>query len=123
MKRNEELFRKVADHIEAQPEHYDQEMWWQHKECGTTACIAGWGISLTKQQSLDACAKRWDRMVQTWNGNPADVVRDEAAECFGLTDSDARLLFHASWAPHDGLSVPDALRKIGEGASIEDVSA
>lgn len=39
---NKELMLKIADHIEAHPEMYDQA-----ELCGTPCCIAGWAVRLS----------------------------------------------------------------------------
>lgn len=127
MERNAELFFAVADAIEREPHRYDQGDWFDHWEplsempppaCGTTACIAGWAIACGRHSgSLKAAATEWNEAVDQ------DYPEDEAAELLGLAPHDADRLFHSHWRPHDGLSVPDALRKVGEGAAVEDVSA
>ena len=107
MERNEQLFRDVADAIEREPRRYDQRFLDIPTDCGTAHCIAGWG-----------------RVLATWEHSGYEVHA-----LFGLTedeawgDYDRSGLFCSYWRPHDGLSVPDALREIGEGAAIEDVSA
>lgn len=108
MKRNEELFRKVADAIERNPDSYNQNAW-----CGTQACVAGWAVAIERCNGNIA----FERVMDAVND-----IHDAAAELLRLDYVDAADLFRASWEPHDGLSVPDALRKIGEGAHIADVS-
>jgi hypothetical protein len=114
--RNEQLFRDVADAIEAEPERYDQAEWERETECGTTRCIAGWAAWLGARVSF----------LQWQKGRHPEWVpffSDGVESLLGLTAEEGDDLFHTSWRPHDGLFVPDALRKIGEGAAIEDVSA
>jgi len=116
MKRNEELFRAVADQIEQHPESYNQRS--IVGNCGTTACIAGWALAIAHFDS---------RLDEVFDYHCATL--NEAVVVLGLTHKEAwgvdweGGLFGLGWRPHDGLSVPDALRKIGEGAAIEDVSA
>lgn len=47
---NKDLLLKVADAIEANPEHFDMENWFQDTACGTAACIGGWALHLHKQK-------------------------------------------------------------------------
>ena len=122
MSRNEELFRKVADAIEREPESYDQGWFFRDLGCGTTACIAGWAVALAKHQgNLSAACRSYPDAVNEWMLLEPESI--PATALLGLTTDDASYLFGQGWRPHDGLSVPDALRKIGEGAAIEDVSA
>lgn len=56
---NTELFRKVDDIIGADREKLDMGTWEDnHPSCGTTRCIAGWGIHLTIGGPL--YDERWD---------------------------------------------------------------
>jgi hypothetical protein len=41
------LLRKVLEHIEANPENWDQETWRGVTECGTAMCFAGWTCELS----------------------------------------------------------------------------
>lgn len=116
--RNEELFRQVAEAIETKPELYNQGGWYymDDDDCGTTCCIAGWAVAISQfnGNTLQAATKYY---------NSDDFnISVEAREALGLTAAEARDLFHGHWAPHEGLSVPDALRKISEGAEIADIS-
>ena len=119
MERNEELFRQVADAIEEHPESYDQTSYIAKTKCGTVACIAGWATTLVKFNGNALAAHEWHYDRDTG----VDELHDCASAALGLMDDEASELFNETWHPHDGLSVPDALRKIGEGAAIEDVSA
>ena len=118
MERNEQLFRDVADAIEQHPEQYDQGVIEGETACGTAYCIAGWAAFL--------------RLGHAWQVTQVycDLLGLDFREAWGYvkrTDTGGERvvpgLFSSEWRPHDGLSVPDALRKIGEGAAIEDVSA
>lgn len=119
--RNEELFLAVAAVIEEKPNRYRQDVWYARRDrCGTTACIAGWAAAIAiKNGDVNRARKAWDDPTSEDFFDPQDV----AGKALGLTDDEREKLFDGSWKPHDGLSVPDALRKIGEGAEIEDVSA
>ena len=45
---NAKLAYQVLDHIDAHPEQWDQETYYEVNECGTTACFAGWTVILSK---------------------------------------------------------------------------
>lgn len=115
--RNTDLFFAVAEAIEDDPRRYCQDSWYDRRRgCGTTACIAGWAAAIV------AKAGDLNRARRAWDDDPLFLASDIAQDALGLTDDEAYDLFNATWQPHDGLSVPDALRKIGEGAEIEDVT-
>lgn len=97
------LMNQVADHIEAFPERYDQEVYWITTECGTVGCIAGWADRLSGYD---------DPLVAPSN----------AEERLGLTLDEGSVLFDEAWRPAEGLTVPDALRKLAGGADLEDVT-
>jgi hypothetical protein len=44
---NAELAWRVLDHIDANPEQWDQGKWIGEAECGTVACFAGWTVLLS----------------------------------------------------------------------------
>lgn len=102
IERNVDLFRRVADRIERDPESYDQRTWVRIGECGTVACIGGHAL-------LEA-------------GGAADRTSSRGwAEChalvrtlLGLTDRES-ILFHAKWRPAPGMTVPVALRRLADG--------
>ena len=136
-KRNRDLFYRIADQIEKEPTSYDQGFWCvtqaeyieelrfevefgdatQEKldraldvpasECGTVACVAGWACFLTSGSTMV----------------PLDGWTRSARELLGLSSQEADLLFCDTWKPRPGLTVPEALRKLGDGASVEEVSA
>lgn len=51
---NIELLQRTLDHIEANPQEWDQRQWAArkskagHMECGTAFCFAGWAVQLAK---------------------------------------------------------------------------
>lgn len=168
---NQELFNKIADVIEMEPDAYyqgdwacfsDDSVYCQSAEeadakldklehlCGTEHCIAGWAIVLTaKEQGLLSVARAerygfvqysdgeinvspldWLRgLADRTAGVAAEVTMVECDEDFvragatllGLERKDAYYLFNGGWSPESGLSVPEALRKIGGGANVHDV--
>jgi hypothetical protein len=48
---------------------------------------------------------------------------DMGAAALGLTSDEGRVLFNQAWAPASGLTVPDALRRLADGASLLGVSS
>lgn len=112
-------------------------------ECGTAFCIAGWAVSLSATPEQVKEAKRIARDEYCL----IDVVRDDriyvnaqaffdvlceevtgagdavaaGAKLLGLGYDDADYLFNGCWRPQTGLSVPEALRKIGDGAGVREV--
>lgn len=137
MKRNAELFEKIAAQIEETPDSYDQSYWAQwimsdgerrmtldtcvemEQSCGTAFCIAGWAIQLTDGTE----ATQWDgwsgwRIVpreQRPNPDGKGMWRDRAAAILGLHEDEAETLFDGCWG--DDLcsvgEVAEALRRIG----------
>lgn len=94
--------------------------------CGTAFCISGWALHLSG----------WG---VNWNIEPGESIwwpewtdpsgerhypdfSAEGARALGLYRNEAAELFAASWQPREGLSVPDALRALADGASVEEVS-
>lgn len=98
---NSELFRKIADRIEKNPESYDQSSWSGKYGCG---CIL-WHAE----------------QIYGIDSETSDL--DESIKLFGLDRVDAGRLYHALWKPKHGLSVPEALRLISNGATVAEVSA
>jgi len=88
------------------------------EDCNTAFCIAGWGLLL-------------DQGVVDVRQQAGSIVR-RAAEAFGLEPDEAAELFEGDWSPKGarlGMSpvelaklAAEALRALGEGASIIDVS-
>lgn len=89
----------VADVIERHPDWYDQNTWE-----GRPCCIAGHALRLAR-------ADRYG------------VFTERAAAVLGLTTDQARVLFCASWQPPEGMTVPNALRLLAFGATINQVTA
>ena len=123
-KRNRELLERVAQRIEAFPEHYDQGLWMTDSEdrhldegddasCGTHACIAGWAVI----EAGEKIPAKWE---------------DVGAELLGLTHNEAKVLFDQDWKPrgHDeadtaemeGKRVGEALRRLAEGDSVRNIT-
>ena len=43
---NKKLLADTMNYILKHPEEHDQDVWYMHEECGTTACFAGWATIL-----------------------------------------------------------------------------
>lgn len=116
-----ERLRAVADIIESDPEHWNQETWTSvpgsvprrmaetyagqdSRECGTTSCIAGWGAIVTP-----ASAAPFNRFF-TWEGT--------GRAAFGLSAELADQLFYTVPAEHvlndvaDPAPMANALREL-----------
>ena len=116
---NSELFRKIADVIEAEPGCHDQRRFSSTCDddapfdaefvttetihtCGTKACIAGWAVHLTPKE---------DRPE-------SESIMECAAKLLGLSDSEADTLFDGDWSPREGVTIPQELRRIADQQSI-----
>ena len=128
--RNKELFYRIADHIEMHPELYDQVVWREQVPCGTVHCVAGTAVALEWSES----AWRHDpdddpelnpvmdfAVVDPATGHRVPVSR-AAQRLLGLSEAEAEVLFFSSWEPSDGLTVPQALRLIGNGSLVDEVT-
>lgn len=119
--RNAELLRKVADAIEANPDHYYQGSWCENdnteevdytdvpfvadpkNHCGTQACVAGWAVQLTPPEN-----------------RPDEIdIADAAQTLLGLTDDEAEMLFSGGCDPNIGM--PALLRALANGSDLEAV--
>lgn len=126
--RNKRLFYAIARRIERQPRRYKQSLWGEgtnaEHPCGTAHCIAGWAMSVC------GCKFRYDRWQDisealTPRGKPlmsGTGYSIYAARRLGLTDTERKIMFDGHWIPARGLSVPDALRRFADGASLRDVT-
>lgn len=126
-----DLFRVIADQLEAHPEKYDQGTWGvdDTKEisehdfftvaermavngCGTRGCIAGWAaaFNITAPQ-----------VAEPIRSGVYDISKI-AAELLELPQSQANELFDEHWKPRRDLTVSEALRKLANGATVDSVS-
>lgn len=115
MTRNRDLFRRIADTIEANPDLYDQTAYGSPTSCGTAHCIAGHAAAISGCQPND-----WG-MWSTVRAPGREELRDThdvAAELLGLNAEEADDLFNGSWEPPAGQTVAEAFRAIGDGARI-----
>ena len=93
---NVTLLRKVAAKILEEPKQFDMSWWFLAgrapgiiPNCGTAACIAGWGIAIDRKISHEMAR----RMAANHN------VSHEASKAFGLHDRQADCLFSVSRWP------------------------
>lgn len=124
---NEAMFGRIADQIEQHPDWYDQQDW-DLSQCGTVCCIGGWAIVLAATPDKHAAAR-----ADTAEGRPRSFlfylgrrmgfhsVYDAASQTLGLDEHEAAALFSADWRAADG-DVPAALRAIGRGTPVADVT-
>lgn len=99
---NAELFRAIADEIERRPGRYVQ------KDC--ELCIFAKAIEILAEPELDFIGSAF---------KPAPSVAGK----MGISNPDAYVLCASNWKPRPGLTVPEALRLIADGASVGEVSA
>lgn len=77
---NTALLQRTLETIEANLDRWDQRAWVSQNQCGTTYCLAGWAVVLVHGHEFTAA---YD-----------DMVPRVAREALGLTDIEARSLFH-----------------------------
>lgn len=122
---NTELFNQIADLIEGSPDLYDQNDWTNQTEgCGTTHCIAGWALTLTNNNHNAESMADWPAYYETpLEERPVHgAIGVAAAQALGLDPREADNLFHTDWKPPQNITVPEALRKIGGGDPIPDLT-
>jgi hypothetical protein len=137
--RNAEALRRIADRIEQTPEIYKQESWflypedddwvsiWEKAEadevdilfpdCGTHACIAGHAI-IDAGYGYVADGGYYTNREQTEEFYGEAPL---AAFLLGLTTQEARLLFLRSMRPREGMTAPEMLRALADGARVSEV--
>jgi hypothetical protein len=130
--RNTALFYRIAKMQETFPESHNQKNWGQAKPeapCGTAFCIAGHAVHETGWNA----AAEGDISSQNWRLSPwREVIRPKGTKAFdildaaklelGLTQPEQHVLFSEGWEPKVGYTVASALRAIGDGARIQDVT-
>lgn len=98
---NIELAEKVLQQVEQHPETHDQNHWMRRNSCGTTACLAGWTVSIAASDH----EPDWEEdLVETGAEYAEEVIvpgRDVyraisvlAAELLGMDFDDAFRMFH-----------------------------
>lgn len=126
-----DLFRAIADQIEAHPETYDQSVWGEVDDndfsqlfdfltaaehmavgsCDTRGCTAGWAIALNIQDPQVRISMS-DRSITAM-----------AADLLEIDSRTAMILFMEDWEPAAGMTVPEALRELANGATIHEVTS
>lgn len=125
--RNTDLFEAIADEIKFFPDSYDQEQWGEDVEkptlCGTAFCVAGHAGHLTGwHPTEDPYDEDTLNFEELWSrGAKVDAPSVGSIE-LGLTNIEANILFVGNWQPIEELSVHKALRKLGKGAKLSDVT-
>lgn len=121
MKRNAELFKKVADEIRKDPACYDQGTWGRPDPttlCGTRMCIAGHTARLTGWKPVRP--DTWSTVSK--GGRDAEYVEDVARDALGLNVRESDYLFESDFMQDASYEeVAEALEQIGRGeADVED---
>lgn len=137
------MFERIARLIERDPARYDQEEWiGPLTGCGSRGCVGGWAIMLNasgREQETDA----WEAAMLNHPPNDDDVdnpffelaylaeladlqdmgreIKVAAARILGIEKDEADILFDQYWTANDG-DVPAALRAIGRGTPVGDVT-
>lgn len=88
---NKELFRKIRDQINADPNSHNQGAWEFIGGCGTSRCIAGWAIHLTypDQSVFTAALDRYPHLSMS------EAVERLAKGLLDISGKEARTLFYA----------------------------
>src|SRR5688572_2759026 len=124
MTRNKELFYRIADQVERHPETYDQSVYGEVTPCGTSHCIAGHAAAMSGCRPtvfLDGSLLPNGCVVTDAAGKKRDVDL-VAAELLGIEHGEASWLFSPAWEPPPEMTVPEALRRLGDGAPINEVT-
>lgn len=108
---NSDLLHEIADRIEAEPEHYDQDYYSMATDCGTSYCVAGWAIVLAKPEMLVNGRIRFH-----FSASPHDI----AAKLLGIDGDEAHRLFCGASGPLLGHTVPEALHKLAEMGEVSE---
>jgi hypothetical protein len=99
---NQDLFGRIEKIIESQPEQfnmasYESDQRYDGSSCGTTRCIAGWGIALAHQDRFGASDQDLDEMANEIDSKPHPNNHRSyealGAEVLGLTRMEAQALF------------------------------
>lgn len=128
MKRNRELFYKIANKLEQQPELWKQDTYISDVNfapeniCNTPACIAGHAIVECDNSDRYIFIQSKDG-IYLFPKDKSEILswEDEARDVLGLLYQESDTLFEISGRPRDEYTVPSALRAIGDGAKVSDV--
>jgi hypothetical protein len=105
---NIELLKKVAEAIKRRPEQIEMDTWFELRtgagECGTTACIAGWAVTIAdegvKRKPLLAAMKLFPDFQRDGkiSGRYNENMIAAGAVALGISDSEAvRLFLRTEW--------------------------
>jgi hypothetical protein len=147
MERNTDLFFEIAEAVRTDPGSYRQDRWAVPAKtaCGSRCCIAGKAVLLRMPQLIDEVLRLDEAKataIQRYHNHEissleearihADLAQREArlweeipalaGPLLGLDSIEAEQLFAGEWAPVMGLTVPEALEKIGAGTPPSEVS-
>lgn len=101
---NQDLFGRIEKIIEAQPEQFNMASYEGDRvdeqtrtTCGTTRCIAGWGIALVHQDRFGESDQDLETMATEIDAHPTEYGRRSyehiGAEVLGLTRMEGQALF------------------------------
>ena len=82
MKINTNLLLQVRDCILARPEHFDMGSYVDRTDCGTTACIAGWAVSLSRGRTPMSDTYLIDSLSTGWSAQA--LLRLSARQAYTL---------------------------------------
>ena len=90
---NVELLKKVRDAILEHPDWFDMEYWLgdtKTSSCGTTGCIAGWAVSISRGKSV---SQYYEDNLKSSIG-----LYPRARDAVGLTEQQAdKLFYYPNW--------------------------
>lgn len=97
---NIDLLYDVQQSILDDPEQFDMSSWFGESECGTTACIAGWAVSIHYDNPIEKNDRRpgsW--MIHFINRHTESTVffEDVASDVLGIDDGPDTLFLIANW--------------------------
>lgn len=117
---NSDLLHRIADKIEAEPEHYRQSQWCSAifslgddgsaTVCGTAYCVAGWAVALERPDLLKANG-RFDASDE--------LIEETAKELLGVNFPESYYLFGGAAGPKLGHTPAEALHKMAEMGEID----
>jgi len=111
---NTKLLLRVKRAILRHPKQFDMSRWFFYvgadvPRCGTTACIAGWALTLDGKTTPLKMAKRLYKKLTggelreggAMGGIYNNDIESRAAKALGLTEHQARWLFHVHNWPRE----------------------
>jgi hypothetical protein len=83
-KPNAELAYRVLDHIDANPEQWDQQVWIERRDdCGTAACLAGWTVLLAGDKP-DFVLEESEACEVVIGDHDTMQIKERAAQLLGI---------------------------------------